>query len=285
MGKKWGLERGENREEKRRHLDTAAFKIETSRAELERAKQAEKDQRERVRFYQDQADKAENEIQKDLEIPQGLFNRKSSLAKAMEQIELLKKSLADKHIIEGENQELRSKVEILTAQNSSLESKNKENENSLLTFRKQYEDECSKNKDIAKFFMERQDIEFTFSFWKQMQKAAVKQEEKRQREMDKKATSEWLVKTLPKPSKPLEEDKEQEKPVLAAPDMDLDKERQRLNQVFSEALRNTSGTVWEHMKQVKKLIEQWEKAQNRDSFERQTLSQLQELPRQNDRGR
>lgn len=317
VGQKWGLERGESREEKRRHLDTAAFKIETSRVELEQAKQAEKEQQERVRLYQAQADKADEEIQKDLEIPQGILNRKAALAKALEQLELYKKALADKHIIEAENERLRSKVERLTAQNHILESKNKKNEIALRNEIKGFNNVHAKMDEMRNFIQWDPDVKKAFNAWLDEKAAREKarrleslsppsapkrsfeddmreeirgfelEAQKRRNEANRKIHeyAEELMRAKKQEKLQKEKPAEVEKSPLAAPDLGLDKERRRVDQVFSEALRNTSGTAWDHMQQAKKLMEQWEKSPDRETFERQTVNQLQELPKQNDRGR
>lgn len=274
VGKAWGLERGESREEKRRHLDTEAFKIATSQANLKQAELAEKEQQGRVMFYQTQADEAEKVLQEDFEIPQGLLNRKAALARSLEVIELQKKALAAKHFVETENKGLRFKVKTLSDQVSSLESESKKSLASIQNLTRTNTNLVNRIEETEKFFRWDLDAKNSFAAWqKEQTQAAARERERRTREFES-LKQDLEQKKLQKEKPPV-----QEKPAPAVtPDQAQaqDKERQRVDAAFSVALRNTPGTAGQHMGQAKKLLEQWEKAPDREAFERWTVEGLQD---------
>lgn len=110
VGQLWGLERGESREDKRRHLSTEEYKLKARADDL-------KQEAERL---QEQAEAAEKTLQ-DIALPKtGFFGGKKKLE---DHIELLQGSLADKYLIDKENIELRVRVENLTLQVETLKKK------------------------------------------------------------------------------------------------------------------------------------------------------------------
>lgn len=63
-----------------------------------------------------------------------------------------------------------------------------------------------------------------------------------------------------------------------------EKERLRVYRAFEQVLKNTPGTVGQHHEQNKKLLEQWEKAEDKKAFEKSVLEQIRGQQKQKSKG-
>lgn len=282
VGQAWALNRGESREEKVRHLDTAAYKLKARKDELEREE----------KNLHEQAKEAEQALQ-DIALPKtGLFNRKKHL---QEHIELLQGALSNKLLIEKENIDLRAKIDDLTSNKALLEVKlsDEKEKNSKL-----YKDsEWVRKEYAAREDFLRANPEINDAFWT-YRKAIDKQkaeEKKKNTTLDRPGYS-WqdLVGDGPAPSRPKqpaldpapEVSKELDVPAPAPEDQAQKKERQRVKDKFSRALRSTPGTMGQHTEQCKELMRKYdalEGTEAKKTFEAEQMKAIEGL--QHHRGR
>lgn len=268
VGREWGLERGETREDKRKHLDTEAYKLATRKAKL--AKEVERFDLGSVVGIGPEDLEPQIKNKKYL----GLIAEKETPGEVANRLteDFVKRpyeKLKQIPVMREQNRELHSKVESLTSRVSSLESKINDDQISLLNWIDKYNIENSKKEEMEKFFRWDTDANKSFMGWRQenMQKAALKQERQQQ------FFASWQSE---KHKKKQEEPKKED---IVAPYMD--KERRRVELAFTFALKNTPGTGFQHLERCKEYMRQWDKASDKPTFEKTTLADLAQQKQKN----
>jgi hypothetical protein len=213
VGQAWGLQRGESREEKRRHLSTEEYKIHARREELERQAR--------------ELNPEVPEIRPDEVTPQklGLFQKERPLQVAErlnQKFQPLKDTVAQLRTLQGKVRTLEKEVEAARPELERL---------------KRYQNAYALGLSIPQ------------------QKALVAHAD--QFRSQNKAEAE----------KARQEAEEREKQA---------KERQRVKQQFERALRNTPGTVGQHMERCKELMALWDSSGEKAEFEKSVMERFEQ---------
>lgn len=213
VGHAWGLQRGESREEKRRHLSTEEYKIHARREELER----------QARELRPEVP----EIRPDEVTPQklGLFQKENpqQVAERLNQkFQPLKETVSQLRTLQGKVRTLEKEIEAARPELERL---------------KRYQNAYALGLSISQ------------------QKALVAHAD--QFRSQNKAEAE----------KNRQEAEEREKQA---------KERQRVKQQFERALRNTPGTVGQHMERCKELMALWDSSGEKAEFEKSVMERFEQ---------
>jgi len=223
VGQSWGLQRGESREEKRKHLDTEAFKLQTKKDQL----------KERM----EEMTKSSAWIRADDVQPKVLEKKLLGLSRVEESPEGIARRLNENFI-----QPMANRVN-----ESARESKQMRQENADL------------RQEVGQQKAEIQELQ---AFQRQFGGTLKPEQQKVVLEQINQFKAENAVESQRKMA-----EFERQKAALEQAQRKAE-ERKRVELEVSRYLRNTSGTVGQHMEQNKQIMEQWDKAPDKKAFEK-----------------
>jgi len=220
VGQKWGLDRGETREEKKKHLDTQEFKLQTKKEQLQ-------ERMEEMRS-------AGVWLKPEDVTPKVL--KKSLLSRVEETPDIIAKRVNESFIAPMAakvNDSIKAANEMRTAKDEMTRA---------------YHEMREAKEAVQSRYRE-------FSGLRPEQLEALKEKAREYNAANEKENEEAAER------RQIREEARKEAEARAV-------ERKRVDMEFSRLLRNTPGTVGQHMEQCKDLMAQWDKAPDKKAFEK-----------------
>jgi len=245
VGKNWGLKRGESREEKRRHLDTEAFKLETRWAELEKRSMVLTPVQVKL-------------VQPEDVTPRQLGSKMLGLVKEQENPEMVAARVNKEFIQSIADNEAISAIPILRVKIRELEAKWEEQEPKLKlldSYQQAYSNGLTKSQQEA--LISRAN-EFRAENMRKAEKERQEAAEREKRAQEEKAERERQAEQL-------------------------SKERQAFEFKYGRFAKQRWGKEEDNRVAVAALVDEWEKAPDKETFIKLLPERFPALKRENER--